>query len=895
MNGEVSEKEGGNEPLTPTELCRDNKQSLSNELVSFLDKCRTRKGQDFTHTCFAENYKGSFYIPPNEEDKFYELYKRCFNAKMLLGIIEKPRDIMPLLIDLDFKQFSAERKYSMNQIHNFIGQYDKTVRKYVELDKKTLEFYIMEKPQPRKHNDTYKDGVHIVCPNIVVRPQLQKIIRNDLLKEWDTYSFGQHWNADFLNEKEDIYDEAVLGRNGWFMYGSCKADEKHAWKVSSVLKCVGLIALPRKILKEDENLVDILSIRNKYTESKLTEGTRDKIDAFIQETKIRESFVKKNITTSNTKQNTDNDDWEQAKELVGLLSEQRADAYLPWLKVGFCLRNIDYRLLKEWVEFSKKSSKYREGECERMWNTFVERADGLKLGSLHLWAKQDNPDGYAKFMRTQLLDSIRGAKSGTEYDVACVYAKMFPKEIVYDKDTGNWYRFNGVYWKQDPNAFSIKQQIPVELADKFRLAVSYYSNRSADVNIEPDEKDRLDDLVKSILKVITNLKKASFQRNIIEECQLLYGRADFEKQLNETRNLIGFENGVYDLDEGIFREGEYDDFISITTGYDYQPKSNPKIRQRINEFLESIMPTEEMRNYLLMTTATCLHGNKKDHSIYFWIGTGGNGKGVLNVLLGKTLGKYYYPLPIVWYVSKRNNASSANPETLKMKGTRLMLSTEPERDETIYVGKMKQLTGKDPIEARALYGKFITFISQGLNIIQMNEKPVLSGTDDGVRRRLRLIRFPYQFVEKPVLKQHRQMIKGLEDEFNSNIEYQQEFMSMMIESYAEYKKADYIIPIPDEVKRETDDYLDANNHLKEFIEEYYEEDADGIVPWDEFQSNFKRDYPKVNKGKKDIKREIEEMGYEVKKSQKARYRNRVCVFGLKLKTSWLGDEPDDYD
>lgn len=889
-NGEVSEKVF----VPPSILNEEEKLCLSSELVSFLDKCRVGKGQDYTHTCFAENYKGSFYIPPDKEDDFYELYKRCYNSKMLLGMIEKPRDIMPLLLDLDFKQSSAERKYCMYDITAFIETYDRLVRNYVELRDTNTEYYILEKPQPRKENDTYKDGLHIICPNIVVRPQLQQIIRNEFLKEWDTYTFGKKWNETFLNSKEDIYDEAVLGRNGWFMYGSCKANEKHPWKVNWKVHCERMGASFTGFRSDD--LVELFSIRNKYTENKLTEGTKEKIDAYIQETKERHAFVSKNITTSNTKPNYNNDDYEHAKDLVSLLSEQRADNYLSWLKVGFCLRNIDNRLLKEWDEFSKKSRKYKEGECERLWNTFADKADGLKVGSLHLWAKQDNPDGYGKYMKTELLDSIRASKSGTEYDVACVFYKMFPKEIVYDKDTGNWFRFNGVYWKQDPKAYSIKKQIPMELADEFRKAVSYYASRASDINIEPEEKDRLDDLVKSLNKVVTQLKRASFQKSVVEECELLYGRTDFEVKLNENRHLIGFENGVYDLDEGVFRGGEYDDYISITTGYNFQQTSNPEVRQRIEEFLTSIMPTDEMRNYLLMTTATGLHGRKKDHIIYFWIGTGGNGKGAINVLLKKTMGRYYYALPIEWFVNKRKNASSANPETLKMKGVRLMVSTEPERDETIYVGKMKQLTGGDQIEARALYGKFVAFESQGLNILQMNEKPVLSGTDGGVKRRLRIIRFPYKFVETPQLKHERQMIKGLEEEFIDNVEYHQEFMLMLIECYAKYKQANYIIPTPEEVTRETEEYLNANNHLKNFIEENYEEDANGLVLWEEFQQEFKRKYPKVNKPKKDLERELEEIGYEVKKSNKVQHRNHKCVFGLKMKSSaWLGDVPDDLD
>ena len=34
--------------------------------------------------------------------------------------------------------------------------------------------------------------------------------------------------------------------------------------------------------------------------------------------------------------------------------------------IGVCLHNIDDRLKEDWIEFSKKSPKFVEGECEKM-------------------------------------------------------------------------------------------------------------------------------------------------------------------------------------------------------------------------------------------------------------------------------------------------------------------------------------------------------------------------------------------------------------------------------------------------------------------------------------------------------------------------------------------------
>ena len=80
-----------------------------------------------------------------------------------------------------------------------------------------------------------------------------------------------------------------------------------------------------------------------------------------------------------------------AREIVGILNDRRVKEYEPemWLNLGFCLHNIDDRLLSEWISFSKKSDKYVEGECEAMWNNMDN--EGLGFGSLCMWAREDNP------------------------------------------------------------------------------------------------------------------------------------------------------------------------------------------------------------------------------------------------------------------------------------------------------------------------------------------------------------------------------------------------------------------------------------------------------------------------------------------------------------------------
>jgi hypothetical protein len=90
-----------------------------------------------------------------------------------------------------------------------------------------------------------------------------------------------------------------------------------------------------------------------------------------------------------------------AERLVDLLGPKRADERDMWIEVGWCLRNIDHRLLDKWIEFSKKSDKfgtrsgefdkyYGEAACMEVWDAVRIGNDALGFGSLVNWAKEDS-------------------------------------------------------------------------------------------------------------------------------------------------------------------------------------------------------------------------------------------------------------------------------------------------------------------------------------------------------------------------------------------------------------------------------------------------------------------------------------------------------------------------
>ena len=79
---------------------------------------------------------------------------------------------------------------------------------------------------------------------------------------------------------------------------------------------------------------------------------------------------------------------QEAVEAMWAMPPEAADDYDIWITVGQSLHSVDDTLLDPWDEWSKQSSKYKDGECHRRWLSFS-KAGGRGIGSLFHLAKEN--------------------------------------------------------------------------------------------------------------------------------------------------------------------------------------------------------------------------------------------------------------------------------------------------------------------------------------------------------------------------------------------------------------------------------------------------------------------------------------------------------------------------
>jgi hypothetical protein len=94
-------------------------------------------------------------------------------------------------------------------------------------------------------------------------------------------------------------------------------------------------------------------------------------------------------------------------ELLRLLHPSRYDSYQDWITVGMALKNNDEENKDLFLQWSSQSPKYDKDGCEKTWDGF--RTDVLTpvtLGTVHFFAKTDNPSGYSEFVEKHKKVSV---------------------------------------------------------------------------------------------------------------------------------------------------------------------------------------------------------------------------------------------------------------------------------------------------------------------------------------------------------------------------------------------------------------------------------------------------------------------------------------------------------
>jgi phage/plasmid-associated DNA primase len=300
------------------------------------------------------------------------------------------------------------------------------------------------------------------------------------------------------------------------------------------------------------------------------------------------------------------------------------------------------------------------------------------------------------------------------------------------------------------------------------------------------------------------------------------------------------------MEEEKFREYKYDDYISITCGYDWRDPTDEEINT-INNLIKLIMPIDDERELYLQILCTSIDGRCLEKFIVF-NGSGGNGKGMINDLLLLSLGQYGLlgNNGILFESSK----TGSNPEKANLHKKRCVIFREPPEKHNFENSIIKELTGGGSFSARTHHEKETEKELNLTMIVECNKKPLFAEepTNAEVRRIIDMY-FRSTFTTDKKLIDEKNNIY-LADPIYKTKEFQQKhkyaFMKILIDEHKKfYKQNKSLLQIPQSVLNRTQLYLEMSCQIVSWFKENFEEtknEKDNIKIKDIYNIFIKSEY-----------------------------------------------------
>jgi hypothetical protein len=554
---------------------------------------------------------GKWIVTDADYPKFLDLMHDYLFVKRgrPMAFVEQPRrgEPKPLLIDLDFK-YSAEtslvRAFTLEQIKSFCQLLVEGLNIFFGVqDYEEMRFFVTLRPAPYASGGARKDGIHILCPDIALSDEKQKVLRNWVLSQDGIAACFPE--TGYTNEPADIYDESMVRKQGWIFYGESKPNippyklaavftysgqndewEEEAVETYTPKQLLYLLSVRHEI-PEDVNTVKeeaaqlFDEMKNWHEDEVAAPAAQEEGEGAIQ-TAQANTMLEALQALYPSAAPTDDERGLIRRLVMECLPAEYYDKYDKWIRVGWCLHNIDpsEESFQLWMDFSAQSSKASgndKAQLRREWfHGWRKDGDGPRLTerSLRKWAKDANPEKYKEILSEYIGEYVRQEVDATHHHVAKLMKKIYGQNYIASvgAKTTEWYKYDEIanMWKKLNQGIELRMKICTEVAKSITDATS---KLFADAGAAPnnDTRELLQNKAKSLLKVVTGLYSSAFGDSVMKMAVHQFYEEDFQNKLNINPFLFGCKNGVLELrapgadgrDHVIFRQGRPEDYVSF--------------------------------------------------------------------------------------------------------------------------------------------------------------------------------------------------------------------------------------------------------------------------------------------------------------------------------------------
>lgn len=261
---------------------------------------------------------------------------------------------------------------------------------------------------------------------------------------------------------------------------------------------------------------------------------------------------------------------------------------------------------------------------------------------------------------------------------------------------------------------------------------------------------------------------------------------------------------------------EQADMLSKIADVDYEPLAECP---RWTKHMATVLPDAEVRLFFQQCAGYGLTGSIREQCIFLLQGKGGDGKSTCMNVLREIGGGYADKAAVETFMAgAQRSGAEASPDLARLGGDmRLVTTAEPKLGGRLDEGRIKDMTGGEPMNARELHGNPFTYIPRFKVFFQCNRKPRISGDDNGIWRRIIVIPFPHSFTEDDV-------DKGILPKL---LEERSGILNWVIDGILSWLNAGRLVP-PQKVKDNIEQYRRASNPFGDWFGDWVDCSDDQI-------------------------------------------------------------------
>jgi len=520
-----------------------------------------------------------------------------------------------------------------------------------------------------------------------------------------------------------------------------------------------------------------------------------------------------------------------AERFLSMMKRERVESDHYWEDIGKCLYNIhsgDEQGLRSWIRFTERSDNHTAEECRKKYYMEFNLNNFMTLKTLAWYARIDSPEEYMAWHQAWCFPIMERATSGIHVDVADALYRVYWLEFVCaSAKTKSWYMFKNHGWIKLDQGLDLKKKISADFRKRFE---KMRTELSAEIQDSSDGswKALAEVKIKAIGSLITKLGHQNYKTTLLKEAQENFHDASFLGKLDRSPKLMGLLNGVLEVcpTYACVRDGKPEDFVCKHSAMFWNPEMTWKhpLVKRCMYWLSQIFPDEELLDYAIRLFSSCLFGKNSNKILPILTGEGDNSKSMLKKLIEASFGPYCVTFPTILLTGKRASSSSPCPELAQADGAHMAFVQEPDGDDTLKAGTIKEFTGGDTFFARFLNQDGGAVVASFTLFLMCNKVPIIPNCDKAIKNRLRIVPFLSTWVDHAPETEEEQFIQR---KFQKDPMFEQQipelapaFLWILAEKYADYARIG--LGEPKIIKEYTSEYWNENDVYYLFEREYIE-------------------------------------------------------------------------